>query len=56
MESWAELRTISSQASSEQPVRVVRRRLEQRRQGLGPPLQLPLGQRALRASRRPGWR
>ena len=43
MESWAELRTISSQASSSRRSGYVRRRLEQRGQGLGPALQLPLG-------------
>ena len=47
MESWAELRTISRQARSSKPVRVLPRALEQRRQGLGPPLEFALGEGAL---------
>ena len=45
MESCAEFRTISSQANSSRPVGLLSRILEEGGQGLGAPLQLPLGQR-----------
>ena len=47
MESWAELRTISRQASSSRRAGYASGRLEECGQRLGPPLQLALGQGAL---------